>query len=140
MGFSSWNDVKEYAAEEGSDLKVLVDMVDRYGVDGIIRVAEQAISEEYADHVVTTAHKAKGREWRSVRLADDFREPVDPDTGERTINRAEFQLLYVSVTRAKQALDCTSVNWVDDWLPRDPEPVHGDLIKRAREKRHAAHT
>jgi hypothetical protein len=133
MGFTNWNDVKEYAADEGADLKVLVDMVDRYGVEGIIRVAEQAVSEEYADHIVTTAHKAKGREWRSVKLASDFKEPVDPDTGERRLDRAEFQLLYVACTRAKVHLDNSAVNWVDDWIPK---PVKGDLIARARAKRH----
>jgi hypothetical protein len=137
MGFSSWDDVKEYANDEGQDLKILVDMVDKYGVDGIIRVAEQAISEEYADHIVSTAHKAKGREWRSVRIADDFREPVDPETGERYLNRAEFQLMYVACTRAKEKLDNRSISWVDEWLPQEPQPVKGDLIRRAREKKRA---
>jgi hypothetical protein len=140
MGFSNWNDVKEYANDEGQDLKILVDMVEKYGVEGIIRVAEGAIGEEYADHIVSTAHKAKGREWRSVRIAGDFQEPVDPDTGERKLNRAEFQLMYVACTRAKQKLDNSAISWIDDWLPQEPQPTKGDLIRRAREKRHALTT
>jgi len=140
MGFSNWEDVREYANDEGADLKILVDMVDKFGVGGIIRVAEQAISEEYADHIVSTAHKAKGREWRSVRIAGDFREPVDPETGERYLNRAEFQLMYVACTRAKQKLDNPTISWIDEWLPQEPQPVKGHLIRRAREKRHTLTT
>jgi superfamily I DNA/RNA helicase len=50
--------------------------------------------------VISTAHKAKGREWRSLRLLDDFvrQDSVEPDP-------AEMRLLYVAITRAKEQLD-----------------------------------
>jgi superfamily I DNA/RNA helicase len=126
MAFGTWQDVKEYVEEEGTDLKMLVDMIDRYGVRGIMDVANRAVDETYADTILSTAHKAKGREWESVRIAGDFKEPVDEETGERKVNKPEFQLLYVAVTRAKRQLDCSAVGWVDSWIDEldgnEPEP------------------
>ena len=50
--------------------------------------------------VISTAHKAKGREWESVRLAPDF-----ASTGGRNgIPTAEVRLFYVAMTRAKKLL------------------------------------
>lgn len=140
MAFESWQDVKEYVQEEGGDLRVLVDMVDRYGVGAIINVANQAVNDEqYADHILSTAHKAKGREWDSVRIAGDFRQPErDPLTGEWQIDRPEFMLLYVAVTRAQKILDNGTVKWVDDLLmqhtPTTTEPTNQKPLQRARHK------
>lgn len=52
--------------------------------------------------VISTAHKAKGREWDSVRLAGDFKHPDDMDT-------ADLRLTYVAVTRAKEKLDISQI-------------------------------
>ena len=60
----------------------------------------------FADIVFSTAHKAKGLEFDTVRLADDFNietlsnsqpTPVCYSTDERN-------LMYVAVTRAKKRL------------------------------------
>lgn len=121
MGYESWNDVKDdVASGEAEDLKVLVDMVDKYGPQIILNVADTAVDEHEGspDTVLSTGHKAKGCEWRSVRIAGDFKEPIDPETGEKDWKRArpEFMLLYVAVTRAKEKLDNYSVAWMNDWL------------------------
>ena len=78
----------------------------------------KAIADERgADVILSTAHKAKGREWRSVQIAGDFREPKEDDDGQqREVPRAEMMLSYVAVTRAKLALDPAGVAWIDKYL------------------------
>lgn len=44
--------------------------------------------------------QAKGREWGSVQLADDFPDHLDEE---------ELRLLYVACTRAKLELDLTNL-------------------------------
>jgi superfamily I DNA/RNA helicase len=51
--------------------------------------------------VISTAHKAKGREWRSVKLLEDF---VRPDSPQK-FDPSEVRLLYVALTRPKERLD-----------------------------------
>jgi superfamily I DNA/RNA helicase len=60
------------------------------------------IREEDADVTVSTAHKAKGREWDAVQLAGDFPEPEKQGD-------EELRLLYVACTRAKRELDIEAV-------------------------------
>lgn len=106
--FEDWGQVQEYVEEDESatDLRVLVGLVDSFGTGTMLRVADQAVEEHLADVVVSTAHKAKGREWESVRIAGDFREPEDPQD-----RRSEAQLAYVAVTRAKLRLDRAELVW-----------------------------
>jgi superfamily I DNA/RNA helicase len=60
-----------------------------------------AVTEDQADVVLSTAHKAKGREWDTVWLADDFPETIKYDEASETwkVNRGERNLLYVAATR-----------------------------------------
>lgn len=110
LAFSSWGEVCDYANEaEGQDLKVFVNLINNYGVDAIIRVADATVNEAQADIVISTAHKAKGREWDRVKIADDFRPKEDGEMGQ-----AEMMLLYVAVTRAKIILDNTALAWAED--------------------------
>ena len=101
--FADWATVEAHAASEaGRDLQTLVKLLQRRDADTLLRAAERAgrIPAAEADVVLATAHKAKGCEWRSVRLADDF---FAPD--ERPYPREEANLLYVAVTRAMDWLD-----------------------------------
>ena len=100
MGFRSWYSVREYVDKEesGADLKVLVNLVDDYGVEGLVDGLKSAVQPSYADLTVSTAHKAKGAEWDNVMLLDDF--PVVDDC-----QPADKKLIYVAATRAKKALD-----------------------------------
>lgn len=103
--FSSWEAVQAFIADDpaGTDLKLLVDLVDEYGPDFIIRELDHTVSEARADLIVSTAHTSKGREWDRVKLADDFvREGLN-------LSVEELRLLYVAVTRAKLVLDALSV-------------------------------
>jgi hypothetical protein len=104
--FESWGEVQDYVAldEQGDELRLLVNLIDEFGVGKIREALGGMPSEQHADLVVSTAHKAKGREWGSVKIAADFPE----DRGK--LGDEEKRLLYVAVTRAKLALDITAVD------------------------------
>jgi hypothetical protein len=113
--------------DAGSDLKVLVKLIDTHGPDRIIAACDAlAGSERSADVVISTAHKAKGREWPTVRIGSDFHPPSpDPDDpqGRILVPREEAMLAYVAVTRAQETLDNDGLAWVKD--------VHGIKGDRA---------
>lgn len=120
LAFNSWAEVRDYAENDtsGSDLKVFVSLVDKLGADEIVRICARLTNEANAQTVVSTAHKAKGREWDRVRIASDFQAPgEDPDTGDaKPVQRDAAMLAYVSVTRAKLVLDRRGLAWIDDYL------------------------
>jgi len=70
----------------------------------------EAEAEAEASIVVSTAHKAKGREWRNVVVLDDFEPPaVHAKRRQAQPKRAadadqEINLLYVACTRATDTL------------------------------------
>jgi superfamily I DNA/RNA helicase len=117
MGFKDWNEVVTYVNEESAaDLRVLVNLIDKYGVEEVITIASRTVEEKDGpDLVVSTAHKAKGREWTSVTIASDFREPEDENM-ESDINKSDAMLAYVSVTRAQHKLDSGGLSWVNAWV------------------------
>lgn len=100
--FDSWSEVQDYVASDpsGSELALLVKLIDDNGVDAVLRAVANTVSEEDADLVVTTAHKSKGREWDTVRIHGDFPPNRDSDS--------DLRLLYVAVTRARLQLDIES--------------------------------
>jgi hypothetical protein len=119
MAFRTWGEVQDHAENDpsGSDLKVLVNLIDKHGPDAIIAVVDSLVDERRADTVISTAHKAKGREWNSVKIADDFREPKKDDDGTPgQIPREEAMLAYVAVTRARLTLDRSGLAWVDKYV------------------------
>lgn len=108
--FDDWNEVLEYVAEDaqGSDLKLLVDLIEEFGTETILEALDSTLPEGRAELTVSTAHKSKGREWDRVRLAEDFPEDPKGDFDE------ELRLLYVAVTRAKLELDITQVRLLNE--------------------------
>ncbi len=117
--FRTWGEVQEYVEQDasGSDLKVFVQLIDTYGAEVVIDIVDRLSPEEAAETVVSTAHKAKGREWPIVRIADDFPEPRRRHNGQPAqVPRPDAMLAYVAVTRARQALDPQGLAWVDQWL------------------------
>ncbi|MDR2124251.1 MAG: hypothetical protein LBP38_04620, partial [Desulfovibrio sp.] len=65
-----------------------------------------------ADLIVSTAHRAKGREFSAVRLHGDFidigditkRASVRKGNDPITVSAEELHLIYVAVTRSKKRL------------------------------------
>jgi hypothetical protein len=105
--FTSWGEVVTYVAEDeqGQELRLLVKLVDEFGVPAIERALDRMPRERDADVIVSTAHKSKGREWPQVQLANDF--PTGTD--DEPVSADERRLLYVAVTRARLVLDITAV-------------------------------
>jgi superfamily I DNA/RNA helicase len=113
--FAKWGDVVDYVNNDsgGSDIRSMVNIVENFGVETIFEVADKAVSEGTPGALtITTAHKAKGREWGKVVIASDFTPQADEETGEmREPGRAELMLMYVAVTRAKTHLDAAALAW-----------------------------
>ncbi|MFJ8098553.1 UvrD-helicase domain-containing protein [Streptomyces griseofuscus] len=112
--FSSWGEVQEYAEQDSAaaDLKAIVELVDAYGPQQIIAAVQQMVDEDRARVVVSTVHKAKGREWQRVRIGDGFTPESDAPSA-RGVHPAEARLIYVAVTRARQMLDTTGIQWAE---------------------------
>ncbi|XTZ18162.1 UvrD-helicase domain-containing protein [Micromonospora echinospora] len=115
FAFQTWAEVQEYVEHDasGSDLRVFVRLIDKHGTREVIRVCDALVDEHHADVIVSTAHKAKGREWQSVKIADDFPEPRQQEDGSHRIAEDEAMLAYVAVTRAQRQLDRYGLAWVD---------------------------
>ncbi|MFD0008937.1 UvrD-helicase domain-containing protein [Streptomyces sp. NPDC127178] len=120
--FPCWNDLQDYAAHDpaGRDLQPLVNLVDTHGTDAILAAVGQLTPEPHAQVTVSTAHKAKGREWPRVLIAHDFARHEDNAPDEQTgvatspdpIDDAEARLAYVAVTRTRQRLDLGGLSWI----------------------------
>lgn len=85
-------------------------------------------NEHDAQLILSTVHKAKGRQWSSVQLGDDFLPFAtrdDPQSGVHLL-REEIHCLYVGVTRAESALDWHGIfptlqtSWALWKAPKDP--------------------
>lgn len=97
--FQTWAQVQEYAEKDPmgvTELALLVKLVDAYTPERVIEVLGHMTAEAEADVAIGTTHSAKGREWESVVLTDDF-----PEAG----GTEELRVLYVAGTRAMEILD-----------------------------------
>ncbi|WP_336246982.1 UvrD-helicase domain-containing protein [Streptomyces cupreus] len=112
--FSSWGEVQEYAEQDSAaaELKAIVELVDTYGPHQIIAAVQRMVDEDRARVVVSTVHKAKGREWKRVRIGDGFT-PAADEPRARGVHPAEARLIYVAVTRAREVLDTTGIQWAE---------------------------
>jgi hypothetical protein len=99
--FGSWEAVQEFVRTDasGADLAASVRLIDRHGAAMVLATVSQLSGPRHANVTVTTAHRAKGLEWRRVRIAADF--PVR--------KRADAMLAYVAVTRARDQLDTSGL-------------------------------
>jgi superfamily I DNA/RNA helicase len=116
--FPNWAAVCKYAQEEttGRDLLPLVNLIDTHGPERIIAATQAMVNEDQADIVASTTHKAKGREWDSVRAANDFFVPYPNDDGEVSVSDGEAMIGYVAITRAREVLDRGGLAWIDDFV------------------------
>jgi superfamily I DNA/RNA helicase len=135
--FTSWGELQDYAAYDpaGGDLQPFVDLVNTHGSDAILAAVDELTDEKHADVTVSTAHKAKGREWPTVKIADDFPPPKDADQHDaqgrptpELVNKTDARLAYVAVTRARYQLDLGGLSWIDMYptAPSGNEPRASD--------------
>lgn len=111
-GFDSWDEVVEYSdSPEGSDLSVLVQLVNRYSARRLWAILNNIkdASEEECQIVVATAHSTKGLEWDRVKIASDFKAP-NFEAGER-LKPEDAMVYYVAVTRARKYLNNQGLEW-----------------------------
>lgn len=107
FGFENWPDVLEFSeTEEGESIGTFVQLVEQHGEGKLWAAATTAVEaqEDNADIILSTAHKAKGREWDSVRLSDDF---ASSGLGSHPNAASEVRLFYIAMTRAKNTLIIT---------------------------------
>lgn len=112
FGFENWRQVVEFVRSgEGEDLLTFVNLVEARGERQLLWALNKVADEDDCDFVVSTAHKAKGREWPEVRLMDDFLKSLPKkERGQITseIDPSELRLLYVAITRAKDTVEVPS--------------------------------
>lgn len=116
--FPDWDSVQEYAEHDSAahDLKSLVHLVDTYGEEKIIAAVDRLSPEDGARVTVSTAHKAKGREWDAVRIGPGFEPPAADERGvQHGLSLEEARLIYVAVTRARRMLDVSGLAWADSY-------------------------
>ena len=120
--FDNWAAVQHYVQNDaqGGDLKLLAGLVDKFSVPTILAALDNMVTEAAADVIVSTAHKSKGREWDSVRLAGDF--PVEPEK----LNNGELRLIYVAVTRARLRLDASAIDGLFGGPQADEDGLYED--------------
>jgi superfamily I DNA/RNA helicase len=127
--FPTWGELQDYAAHDpaGRDLQPLVDLVDKHGTDAILDAVSGLAPEQQAEVTISTAHKAKGREWPCVTIADDFTPPKHSDQEDDNgcavpgpIDDSEARLAYVAVTRTRRRLDMGGLSWIDQHPDGNP--------------------
>lgn len=110
FGFDTWAQVVEFTKSgEGDHLLSFVNLVEARGERQLMWALNRTVDEYLSDVIVSTAHKAKGREWSTVRLMDDFLRSQPKKQASANVedgqDAAEIRLLYVALTRAKEAID-----------------------------------
>ncbi|HEV2636138.1 MAG TPA: UvrD-helicase domain-containing protein [Actinocrinis sp.] len=119
--FTTWGEVQDYAEKdrEAQTLRSIVHLIDSFGPDTIIDAVDRLCAEEEAKVIVSTAHRAKGREWDTVRIGSGFRQPSVDEFGVGSpLRQDEARLIYVAVTRARHVLDDSSLSWLDGYEKR----------------------
>ncbi|MET9104779.1 UvrD-helicase domain-containing protein [Streptomyces antibioticus] len=119
--FPTWGELQDYATHDpaGRDLQPFVDLIDTHGPDAILTAVDQLTDEAHADVTVSTAHTAKGREWPTVRIGNDFPPPKDTDQRDaqgraipEPVSDTDARVAYVAVTRARHHLDLGGLTWI----------------------------
>jgi superfamily I DNA/RNA helicase len=110
----TWEAVQEMAKED-QDFRMAVKRVEEYH-SSIPYLCEELklageTSRERADVVLSTVHKAKGDEFESVKLGEDFPDLIRWSKKERRYvpQKAELCIFFVAVTRAKERLYANSL-------------------------------
>jgi hypothetical protein len=104
----TWDEAQAFARSAfGQDLLPIVRIVDELGTGYLRALAQRSAAEGAADYVISTVHRAKGLEWKRVKVAIDFR--LRSADGSPTPDEDELRPLYVAVTRAQHVLDISEL-------------------------------
>ena len=110
IGIETWAEALNLAEQNhDQELAAGTRLVEEFGARAILDALEALRSEDSArpgDIAISTVHRAKGREWDRVALADDLCGPADllDARGRGLENDEEIDIAYVAATRAKKLL------------------------------------
>lgn len=112
MPFANWNDMVA-EGEYDRELARLCKLIKDGKAQHIINVLTNYRPAANPHVILTTAHKSKGREWKQVRLEEDFPTHLKGNAKDKNIewvglSEAEQNILYVAVTRAIDRLEVNS--------------------------------
>ncbi len=119
---------------EDVQLGMMLEIVQQYGnkIPAIIKsIKDRHVGDEdrhKAQIVFSTVHRAKGMEYDSVQLVDDFitEEKLDKQKDDKTLTsklNEEINLLYVAITRAKNLLYIP-----ESMIPQDHTPCTDIMV------------
>jgi hypothetical protein len=112
FGFSTWREVVQFSeSEEGKSIRTFVKLVERYGESKLRYYLSMVVQRETdSSLIISTAHKAKGREWDHVCVVDDFVVVKKDDEGQEVgFDEEELRLLYVALTRARLSVQIPEI-------------------------------
>lgn len=146
--FQSYDQLKAITeSTEATDIELvgLVAFVEKWQnqvPDVLKRIIASAVGPAEAEITLTTAHRAKGLEWDSVAMADDFMDLCDAPALREELSPEEFaeevNLIYVAVTRSmgKLMLADSVARWrqafIDGRVP--------DMSEKARRRMRIPHS
>jgi antirestriction protein ArdC len=122
--YENFQQVKTFTKEQEDDLVTQINDIRRWILNFRPRVP--------IDIEFITAHKSKGKQWKRVKLADDFpiaeASDVEGEEGEGGVvlpSAEELRILYVASSRAEEALDIgENQKWLYDvTTPDDEKPT-----------------
>lgn len=106
-GFRNYDDLLDYLKNnETNELHGVVNIAKKFGEAQVISILQEIgkNTQESAQVIVTTGHRAKGREWESVQLGSDF-----IPRNKKPLEGEDANVLYVAATRARKELDISNV-------------------------------
>ncbi|RNC76633.1 hypothetical protein DA717_14880, partial [Piscirickettsiaceae bacterium NZ-RLO2] len=110
--YQTWQNLVDEASLTGDrELKGIIKFIlehDEYSLEVIEKIKEAVeMDENKANVILSTAHKAKGRQWSQVLIHSDFEDS-------KSCNGEELNLWYVAVTRAMHTLDLSEISKQED--------------------------
>ena len=112
--FHSFDQFKTFATNvDDVELLSKIKIVEKYGdrvLELISRIRSSVVKDiKTADTVLSTVHKAKGLEFDTVVLMDDFSDFREQGLQPKDVPEDEANLIYVAITRAKMRLVVNSL-------------------------------
>lgn len=135
--FTSYDELQKFCKETSQDTTIAptVKLYNEYGFEAICDILDGVgnVDKRRKEVVIaTTAHKAKGLEWKNVLIWDDFQKMMKYDqmqtvldgkaptslVGKDPIDDAEARLLYVTITRAKNKVYAANIDVLIQYLQK----------------------
>jgi superfamily I DNA/RNA helicase len=135
FGFQNWKEVVQFSeSEEGQHLRTFVRLVERHGENKLRSYLTQVEErEDAASLVISTAHKAKGREWDNVCVVDDFTVVKKDDKGQEIgFDEEELRLLYVALTRGRLSVQIPTALASRFGIKQEYRPLRLDQLSSRR--------